>query len=705
MDRPNFISFVIVGLLFTGICARPGQLKQQKYEFQEFHASSSQHQITSSSQSARYQAAPIQHEATPWSQQHPNEVNAFAEMFRQNYNQMVARHNEMMQMQKQSWANMFIPVTYELYHVPVGYTWHNYFGTQQQYVQDETERMSRQLIEDIQQGRRAQQELVNPNFFIEQAASELDRVHQSHELIEAGDTQNTENLENSYQQQQQSIFSESVHRTDSEQTGYAKVYNEKSKQYEYVQLRGSSVVPPHEELAGSMNSQHPSYLQSLPPIKFDNEKLNRFDQQIEQIEVHTPIFVETPRPVQQRVNEIAPKSTPNPSIYQPTQINNDEYYGSTYDQQPKFDLQFVESQSASTPSSRHIMSLVRNRTKVKVSTTTEEPTTTTTTTTTPLPTTTSGIMSMLPNKKPAMNYTDLYQQVRAELDKHLNQMADNKTEETHFMGMTSNSDHVKLTYETVNREKDGKESRGDQGITADDYNYDESTETEPGMGFYTVKTEPALIEQSTFSPSTAPPVHPNPFYSASLAPFPTVASTAKPANPYYSAPLAPFPEDMLKESDGTQQHLHFAEYSEITDMNQQVQTIEHHYGGHFEEAHTIQDVSDHDEFNQGQFQIPQAYIDMHQFEDEQQRYTDVGASLDIGQSIHHPMAQKYETQLPPEQAYRNPDLQHPSRKDAHQEKEVVAHVQEVIVTPAPVGAQIPKKNWFNRQFDKVKGLF
>lgn len=354
------------------------------------------------------------------------------------------------------------------------------------------------------------------------------------------------------------------------------------------------------------------------------------------------------------------------------------------------------------------MSLVRNRTKVKVSTT-ETPTTTTattTTTTTPLPTTTSGIMSMLPNKKPAMNYTDLYQQVQAELNRQLTQMTDNKTEETHFMGMTSNADHVKLTYETVNHGKDEKESRGDQGITADDYNYDDEPESEPGIGHYTVKPEPTLmVLQPTASPSTPPRVHSNPFYSAELAPFPTTTSTVKPPNPYYSAPLAPFPEDMLRESSGTQQQqLHYAEYSEITDMNQEVQTIEHHYGGHFEEAHTIEDLNNHDDFNQGQFQISHGYTDMHQFEDEQQRYTDVGTVLDVGQSVQHPTPQKCET--PPEQAYRNPELQHSSVKHVHQEQDIQAHVQEITTTErtASTGIQNQKKNWFQRQMDKIKNV-
>lgn len=67
----------------------------------------------SSSNNERLQEVSIPHEPVPWSQQHPNEVNAFAEMFRQNYNRMVAQHNEMMQMHQQTMANMFIPGRYK----------------------------------------------------------------------------------------------------------------------------------------------------------------------------------------------------------------------------------------------------------------------------------------------------------------------------------------------------------------------------------------------------------------------------------------------------------------------------------------------------------------------------------------------------------------------------------------------------------------
>ncbi|XP_062545171.1 uncharacterized protein LOC134211862 [Armigeres subalbatus] len=707
MGLANIFGFVVIGLYFTSIWARPGQLKQQIYEFREFHSSSTQDHATSQSRDARLQAFPVHH--TLWSDQHPNEVNAFAEMFRQNYNHMVAQYNEMMRMQQQTMSTMFMPVNYELYHVPVGYTWDSYFGNQQQFVNEETERMSRQLIDDIEQGRRTQQELANPNFFIEQAATELNRVHKSHEFIESTDLQtgkHFDNLQSQMQQQQQ----EHVHQAELEQqAGHGVVYNANTNQYEYVRL-----MQPHEEVADPDDTQHSSYIQSLPPVTFDNEKLNAFDQQIENIEIHTPISIETSRPVEQ--SKLIKTSTTKPLSSFQSNINNDEFYGSTYDQQQKFDLQFIENRS--TSSRNNVMSLVRNRTIVKASTTTEIPTTTTTTTTsttTPPPTTTTGIMSMLPHKKPPMNYEDLYQQVRVELDKHMNQLEDNKTEETHFMGMTSNREHVKLTYETVNSGKGEKEPRGDQGHPADDYIYEEPVESEPGMGYYSFGTEPTLADQTTTAaieitttttsttPRNTEPVNLNSYYSAPLAPFPTTTTTLRPLNPYYSAPLAPFPEDTVQEVSNTQQ-LQYAEYSEISDMNQQVQTIEHHYGSHLAEADTVQDLNNNEEFNQNQVHLMHGYIDMQQFEDEQQRYTDVGEVLNVGHVVEHPVAKPQERQLPPEQAYRNPDLQQTSANDILQEHEIPAHVQEIAVTPIPADVQNHKKNWLKRQFDKIKNV-
>lgn len=137
-------------------------------------------------------------------------------------------------------------------------------------------------------------------------------------------------------------------------------------------------------------------------------------------------------------------------------------------------------------------------------------------------------------------------------------------------------------------------------------------------------------------------------------------------------------------------------------MNQQVQTIEHHYGSQLAEADTVQDLNNNEEFNQNQVHLMHGYIDMQQLEDEQQRYTDVGEVLNVGHVVEHPAAKPQERQLPPEQAYRNPDLQQTSANDILQEHEIPAHVQEIAVTPIPADVQNHKKNWLKRQFDKIK---
>lgn len=82
--------------------------------------------------------------------------------------------------------------------------------------------------------------------------------------------------------------------------------------------------------------------------------------------------------------------------------------------------------------------------------------------------------------------------------------------------------------------------------------------------------------------------------------------------------------------------------------------------------------------NQGQLQIPHGYEDMQQYEDQQQRYTDVGGSEDIGRGLEHEVEQKFEKQLPPEQAYRNPDSQHTFKTNPQQEGGVPAHVSRIL---------------------------
>lgn len=709
----------IATITFKQALARPDQLKQQRYEFQEFHTSSSQEQFASFPENARIEVAPIpvQHEPILWSQQHQNEVNAFAEMFRQSYNQMIEQYNKMMQMHHHDLTNPFMPVTYELYHVPDEVMWRNYFGKQQQYVHDQTEKMSRQLIQNLEQGRVLPLDLINPNFFIDQAASELNRVHQAQNELEVNDKYAASSFRDTYQQhqldsfndhqqQQHQMFAESNHHQETEGTDQVMVYNHETGEYQYVTVVTAPEVRTHEKTAENMINnatvQHSAYIQRLPPVRFNSEIINPFSQEVAKIEHHTPVPVETPRLVQQPFKEDEMVSTDDP-----LKITDDEFYGSTYDQQPIFDLRFVESVSSTArPPMLNVMSLVRNKTKIKTSTTTSKLSiSTTTSTTTDLPTTESNIMSMLPNKKPPFNYTDIHQKVRAELDRQMKQVSDNKSEETHFMGMTSNTDHVKLSYETTVDQNAYRESRGDQPSKTDDYTSEELVESEPGVGYYPVNTEPELVvvTASANPSSTALSIsstekpfetYQNLFYSAPLAPFPT--TTVKSQNPYYSAPLAPFPDDSFQVPQVTAQPK--IENSELTDMNQKAQDIDHPYGSHFIISDTMP------EFNEQQYNDIflkssefQSSHDLQQYENIQQRYVDLADERNME-------GQSYEKQLPPEQAYRNPDLQH-SVGGLYHNDDIPAHVKEILETPAPDDSKKQKSNWFQRQLNKLKNVF
>lgn len=720
MNEQIFVTFLIaiVTITFKQALARPDQLKQQRYEFQEFHTSSSHDQIASFPENARIEIAPVpvQHEPILWSQQHQNEVNAFAEMFRQSYNQMIEEYNKMMQMHHHALTNPFMPVTYELYHVPDEFMWKNYFGKQQQYVHEQTEQMSRQLIQNLEQGRVLPQDLINPKFFIDQAASELNRVHQAQNEFEVNDKHADTNFRNTYQQhqfdslndhqQQHQLFLESNHHQEIEGADQVMVYNHETGEYQYVTVVTAPEVPSHvkttENMASNATVQHSTYIQRLPPVRFNSEMVNKFSQEVAKIEIHTPVSMETPRLVQQHFNE-----EKMISIDKPLKVTDDEFYGSTYDQQPIYDLQFVESiSSTARPSMFNVMSLVRSKSKIKTSTTTNEPSTSSTTsTTTELPTTESNIMSMLPNKKPSFNYTDIYQKVRAELDRQMKQISDNKSEETHFMGMTSNNDHVKLSYETTVDQNAHRESRGDQPIKTDDYTSEELVESEPGVGYYPVNTQPELVvatasakpsSTSLSISSTQKPfeAYQNPFYSAPLAPFPT--TTVKSKNPYYSAPLAPFPDDSFQLPQVTAQSQ--IEQSELSDMNQETQVMNHPYGGHFVTSDTMQ------EFNEQQYDDIylkssefQTSHDLEQNENVQQRYVDL-----VGE--RNTEGHRFEKQLPPEQAYRNPDLQHSVEELPHND-DIPAHVWEISETPAADDSKKQKSNWFQRQLNKLKNVF
>lgn len=405
------------------------------------------------------------------------------------------------------------------------------------------------------------------------------------------------------------------------------------------------------------------------------------------IEIHTPISVETP------------KHQVNASSHKQLQIQENEFYGSTYDQQPIFDLQFVNRVlSTARPSMVNVMPLVRNKNNVKISTTTTStPSTTTVVTTTEQPTTETNIMSMLPNKKLSINYTDVYHKVRAELDSQMKQISDNASKETHFMGMTSNTDHVKLSYETIVDGTDHKNNRGDQPSNSDNNIFGDNVEPEPGVGYYSVNREPVVPKSSTPSHISSTTKQNQSFrnqlFTAPLAPFPTM--TKQSSNPYYSAPLAPFPDNVQQLTAQTQ-----IEHSELSDESQETQVptefnatesiLVKEDEGTGTELNELQ--YDEDILDNSQFQISN---DMQKYDNVQQRYLDIAGG-------HHIDSQMDEKELPRGNTFQYVKSQHTVGGFSYNSDNPVNMITE---TPTPVGNKPQMNNWFQQQFYKLKHAF
>lgn len=773
------VTLVTFVSLFSTAFGRPGQLKQEKYEFQEVHqtysSASSNDDAVVQTGNARLQIVPEQYHTISWSQQNPNEVTAVAEMFRQNYNQMVAEHNRMMKLQHSNFmTNLFVPVTHQLYHLPHGYSWNDYFGNYMPYVNNQAKELSHQLIHDLQQGRVTQQDLSNPNFFVHQAASELDRAHAQESMTRSEDMQETElqqhhqvvfaqeDFNDDQQQQHIPMFIETnirqepydVHKAQNQYNGVGTSYHHaqsdgvieftpttpKNIEYVYTNSQGAAqgnVQTNYETTVvdrAETNNFHTSYIQSLPPVKFNN--INR---EVNKIEIHTPVSVETDGIVHQSHNEQYKITTSRPQPIQPVQTSTDNYYGSTYDQQPIYDLKFLDSiLGTSTQKTGIVISqeLATKQENVSSGLSTTPATTTNTNSK-------GNVMSMLPHKKTNLNYTEMHHKIRQELDKQMKLHAETENnEETHFMGMTSNKEHVKLTYDTVNKEK---EARGDQPEFDDDYIYEEMVESEPGIGYYPVNAvststskknlynstpttksdvsqmssntstqieplyEASLAPLKTSTPMTshvnselptrARRIEAHHIYEAPLAPLPTPKSNP---NPFYSASLAPFPSNTYTAT--RQPQVNYAKLSEVEDMDQEVQTIQQD-GRLIGLADVVQDRNnqEHDVYKPEQFETQTSQDneeDMQQFEDVQQSLFGVGAHELANLQQLQQAVNRDEKQFPPEQSYRHPKMQH-IPTDAEYHEEVTGHVIELTTSVPVIQTTVSKKNWFQRQLAKI----
>ncbi|EDS45877.1 conserved hypothetical protein [Culex quinquefasciatus] len=639
------------GLLVDGF---PGKLGAQRYEFQQrsVPAEFPESNIVTTPEYQEHDAVTSVYVSSPkWSQLHPNEVNAFAEIYRLSYNQLVDQYNRMFGLQ----YGYVMPVQYQLFELPTGISWRDYFGSQQQYVSQQTEEMSRRLFYQIQNGTIAQQALETPSFFVNQVADLLDQVH-SHvgEAVSPQEYQPEIMHEETDTQQQ---FNERDH-------AMVLAFNPATGTYEYVYVQKTLI----EDTSTTSKSVRTSYIQSLPPVQFDNQAVRR------DIENSDEIF----------------EDTTTPSSIQTT---TDNYYGSTYEQQQVYDLQFLEKNSSSpSPKPNNVMSLVRKKQGTRSSSTT-----TTTTSTTPKPTTESNVMSMLPHKQQKVDYISLHQQIRQTLDQHMKQQ--NHTAEhaeTHYMGMNSNQDHLKLTYDVVDGPKPNREvSRGDQQSSDEDFVTDEMVEQAATDPTFTVVTQRVTEKPSSPKPKPTqiPRIEPAasrtvPLYTAPLAPFPVIIHTSY---PLYAAPLAPFPETVHVEPAQVQT----IQFSELEDMNQKYfHPVQHSIPPESYDQHQEVQVLE---------QIPAKFV-MPAY-DQQIAMTHVlglQQQSSIGQDFN---PQYLEKQQPPEQAYRNPELDAPqSIVPTKREEESVQQVQEVT-TAEPVLQAPNHKPWLQRQWVKLAKHF
>lgn len=595
----------------------PGKLSEERYEFQqrdipvefdEEYDTTTQDYVIQEALTADLQPS--------WSQLHQNEVNAFAEFYRQSYNQLVDQYNRMFGLQ----YGYVMPVQYSLFTLPTGYTWQDYFGSQQHFVNQQIEEMSRTLFYKIQNGTISQHELESTSFFIDEAANLLDQIHRyAQPHLQESEYQQKEIIHEGTETEQK--FNERDHEL-------VLALNPATGNYEYVYIKKASN---EEKPSNIVENVRTSYIQILPSVQFNKQVVHR---DIESSEAQSDRTME----------------------HSTAQTTTDNYYGSTYEQQQMYDLQYLESIStSSTPKPNNIMSLVRKKQELSsISTTTP-------TTTTPKPTTESNIMSMLPHKQQQVDYTNLQQQIRQALDNYMKQHNETIQEETHFMGINSHQDHEKLAYDVVDSpQNSNKEPLNLLSIL--------STPTTDK-----IPAEPPLLIPS---PSQETRTETSPLYTAPLAPFPEEVYDS---NPHYVAHLAPFPAQ---------------EFTELEDMNQEHFYPDQHaiIAGHDEQETQIMEQIHH-EFILPTHDLQSAMTHgMHQ-EAQQQIVTEPEFQL-----------QHLEKQQPPEQAFRNPNLavfQEAVPKTKHEQ---VAQHQD-ITTAAPIIQEHYKKPWLQRQWSKLAKHF
>ncbi|XP_055551027.1 uncharacterized protein LOC129733284 isoform X2 [Wyeomyia smithii] len=641
---------IIMLCISTLVCA--GQLQGQIHEFKEFHESRSSK--TSHEQIPRPAGIPQQQQmrATTWSENHMEEVYAFAEMIRQQYNRIIAPHD-------------FMISTLQPYD-----TWNNFLSIQQQ---RRAEEISQQLVHNLRKGTLSPNDVMNSTFFVQLSANELNQmyaydnqeIHQQHDA-----SLNIENNEQQFQHQTSFIEFENVEPRENQipvavytdtvnaPSNIIEIYNPITQQLEYY-------VKQHTDFGGSYDQSY---------------------DQLVQVRESVPT---------QKYGENIPKAT----ITQKS-ASSEGYYSTTYEQQPIDNMQITQNVTESTVNTSKVMLLVRQKN-------TQKPPTMSNNTSFTEATTVSNIMSMLPHKLQTLNYTDIHRKILHEINKHLKNENETAQEETHFIGMTSNAEHEKLSYNT-NDVSVQYQNRGDQPSTAEDFISENVTESEPGIGSYVIYSKPSVsielsssnasISNESYSPTQKPKFteKQNLPYNAVLAQIPT--TTTRQLNVNYFAPLAEFPTSMHNFSSEV---THYAGGSEINELNQETQQkiINRNPNG---TADIIRDGSDQMEYEEitetAYLEDTQLLDNMQQFEDVQQSYVEIGAEWNELQQV------KTENYGPLIQVSRQENNQIP-QQTSRKYDELLADVVDTTTSQSiKLNTDKTKKNWFQRQWDKIKNL-
>ncbi|XP_055635001.1 uncharacterized protein LOC129774932 isoform X1 [Toxorhynchites rutilus septentrionalis] len=497
---------LIVIVLATTVLGRPGQLRDEVHEFSDFQNNipieyANNPEIIPAVESI--QDTTGQHEFISWSQLHQDEVYAFAEICRQHYNQMIEQYSGNPRL------NRLRPLTKPLYKLYNGYTWNDYFGNQLQYVIDQAEKISYQIIASFEQGMKTEIDHMNENIFVDFAAMELDRVHTGEHRVQIIEVQPTITQQHEFSTSGGEMFY--IDEQQHQQPIYTEVDSYPLKSHRYVDndMGHHMQSIPNDETDSLLYMKNSEIAQNSDENILD--KQNENEQRNQDVEILLSLQTKSGESLLQTQHaQVGVLESIIPTI---SQKKNDDY--ELIEQtQP-----MSNTPSRPTAKANNVMSLVRQRTERKqegvMSSSNYTQLKTTTESTISKTTSESNVMSMLPNKRLPINYAELHDIVRQTLDDHIRQYEDNEEGETHFMGITSNKEHSRLTYDTASGEPSEAFNSSVEGIVQNHESISALTARDKPITSDKAIESPQRMDSSTISSK------PNVYYSAPLAPFPT----------------------------------------------------------------------------------------------------------------------------------------------------------------------------------------